>query len=203
MSDTRPYPEKDDTLFKGDLDIALNADISHWNKDFHGYAKGYKDAADLIVHGVINGSRELTLQVSYLVFPVVFLYRQYLELRLKEIILIGNRRNNRSDGFPKHHRIDELWSHAKPHIEAASSEISYDVLEAVENCIKEFSGLDPDGMAFRYPIDREGKFHLPEWTVINLRHLGETMQKIGNFLDDHSEYIYILWQQAEEFRNEY
>jgi len=86
MSDERPYPKKDDALFKGDIDIYLNADISHWNKDLSGYAKGYKAAADFIVDGAIEGYRSFDFNVSYIVFPVVFLYRQYIERRLKEIV---------------------------------------------------------------------------------------------------------------------
>lgn len=203
MSDERPYPKKDDTLFKGDLDIHLNADISHWNKDLSGYARGYKQAADLIVTKVIEGDpRASTFTVSYLVFPLVFLYRQYIELRLKEIIFLGSRLNRDSHGFPKHHRIQELWKHARPYIERVCGD-SKETLDATEACIKEFSDLDHDGMAFRYPADREGKPHLPEWSVINIRHLAETMQRLGNLLDDASEVIYIDLQQRSENLEQY
>jgi len=58
-------------------------------------------------------------------------------------------------------------------------------------------------MAFRYPVDRAGKPHLPEWTVINLRHLGETMEKIGELLDGVTEGMYVLLQQQNEVSNEY
>ena len=196
-----PYPEKGDILFKGDSDIALNADISHWNKDLHGYAKGYKEGADYIVKGVIENPRSVAFNISYLVFPIVFLYRQYLELRLKEIILLGTRLKGKPEGFPKHHRIDELWAHARPHIEEVSLKGLHEELDATEKLVKEFGALDPDGMAFRYPVDPKGKMHLPEWTVINLRRLGDTMQKIGNLLDGASECLYIGLQQVNEFRD--
>jgi hypothetical protein len=200
MSDERPYPKKDDTLFEGDIDIYLNADISHWNKDLSGYAKGYKAAADFIVSGAIEGHRSYDFHVSYIVFPVVFLYRQYIELRLKEIILLGTRINCDEHGFPKHHRIDELWKHARPYIEKYCT---HEQLSALGVCINEFCSFDSDGLAFRYPVDKEGKPHLPEWTVVNIRHLGETMQRIGNLLDDAADVLYMELQHVNEIHGEY
>lgn len=200
MPEERSYPQMGDTLFKGDLDIHLNADISHWNKDLSGYAKGYKDAADFIVNGVIEGHRSYTFDVPYLVFPVVFLYRQYIELRLKEIILLGTRWKGERHGIPKHHRLHEIWKHARPYMEELGGREHLDALEA---CIGEFASLDPDGMAFRYPTDRDGRPHLPEWTVINLRHLKETMEGLGHLLDDAAEMLYIGLQQRAEFSGDY
>lgn len=192
--DERPYPTKGDTLFTEGLDIAVNADISHWTKDFSSYGKGYKDAADIIVNDAIEKSELHTFQVPYIVFPVVFLYRQYIELRLKETIVLGTQLKGETHGLSKyhHHRINEIWRDARPYIEAESLNGPRDSLDALDACIKEFNLIDPEGMAFRYPVDKKGNPHLPEWTVINLRHLKETMEKIGNLLDDTTEALYVL-----------
>jgi len=103
-------------------------------------------------------------------------------------------------GFPKHHHIDELWKHARPYIETYCD---HEPLTALGVCINEFCSFDYDGSAFRYPVDREGKPHLPEWTVVNIRHFGETMQRIGNLLDDAAEFLYINLQQMNENRGAY
>ena len=76
-------------------------------------------------------------------------------------------------------------------------------MTALGVCINEFCSFDYDGSAFRYPVDREGKPHLPEWTVVNIRHFGETMQRIGNLLDDAAEFLYINLQQMNENRGAY
>jgi hypothetical protein len=195
MSNTNP--EKGDNLCEGDPDVHLNAYISHWNKDFHTYAKGYKDAADFLVQGIINEPRTFNFQINELVFPVVFLYTHYIELRLKDIILLSNRLNKKSprlpDALQKGHEIDKLWSHAKPLIKAVSLEISRVGLEDVENGIRELVAVDPTGMAFRYPKDKKGNFHHPGLAVIDLKHLKETMQKM-DVLDGYSESLEILWQ---------
>lgn len=197
--ESRPFSPTGDRLFKGDLDIDLNADISHWNKDLHAYAEGYRDAADLVVEGVLDNPQDLSSRVSYLVFAVVFLYRQYLELRLKEIILLGSQLYSpQPQGFPRHHKIAELWSHARPFLERLAPNGPHDDLDAVEACVNEFSALDPKGIAFRYPVDLTGNRTLSQdWMVINLRHLALTMSKIANLLDDSSEAILVLWQQAQ------
>ena len=154
MSEEKHYPKKGDTLFKGDLDIHLNADISHWNKDLSGYAKGYKDAADFIVKGAIEGHSSYTFNVSFLVFPVVFLYRQYIELRLKEIILLGTKTNYEEHGLPKHHRIDELWRHARHYVERLSPKPETDALNIATYIMPHYCAIlmavsQPGGTAMR------------------------------------------------------
>ena len=80
----------------------------------------------------------------------------------------------------------------------------FELFNAVENCIEEFSSLDPDGSAFRYPMRLSGESTIPQdWIVINLRHLGEIMTKLGNLLDDSSEALFIRWEQEEEVRDEW
>ena len=49
-----------------------------------------------------------------LIYPIVFLYRQYLELRLKEIINEERKLLKKSEyGYPEHHKLDKLWPTAK------------------------------------------------------------------------------------------
>ena len=201
MPEERSYPQIGDTLFQGERDLRLNADISVWNNHLSGYAAGYKFAADGIVDAAIAGNKPFTFYVSNLVFPVVFLYRQYIELRVKQVILLGSRMKREQHGFPKHHRIDEIWNHACPYLEGLPG-VPHDSLVALGTCLDEFCKLDPDGMAFRYPGDRDGKPHLPEWTVINLRHLAETMTRIGHLLDDGTDYLLMDLQHQNEFANE-
>ncbi len=195
-----PWPQKGDQLFKADTDWWLNAGIDNWNQDFHAYAEGYKRAADIVVEHVTANPRGGRDPIDYLVFPIVFLYRQYIELRLKEIILIGNRLEDREQGFPKHHRIDELWKHARPILERYSAK--KDDLDIVEACIAELAKIDPDSDTFRYPVDRQGKKSIEaEQLLINLRHLQKVMERLGSFLSSSSEYLFIQFQQKQEIED--
>ena len=42
------------------------------------------------------------------IYPIYNLYRQYLELRLKQIIREGGALLDEDPGFPRHHRINDL-----------------------------------------------------------------------------------------------
>src|SRR5260370_29182350 len=90
-----------------------------------------------------------------LVFPIVFMYRHYLELRLKQIIRDGNLFLGNPSIFPKHHQIDRLWRECKVILKQVEPKVLDQDLEAVEERILEFSTNDPGSMAFRYPIDKD------------------------------------------------
>jgi hypothetical protein len=49
------------------------------------FAEGYKTAADILVKQVVEHSSHQ----DTLVYPIVFLYQQHIELRFKEIIREG------------------------------------------------------------------------------------------------------------------
>ena len=53
-----------------------------WGDPWSVYADGYREAADIIVARINEGHR----QQDALVYPVMFLCRQYLELAIKNLI---------------------------------------------------------------------------------------------------------------------
>lgn len=93
------------------------------------YADAYKYAGDLLV----QCNKENHKIKDLLIYPIVFLYRQYIELRLKEIIRDGNQLLDIPEEFPKHHRIDELWKQCRRILEEVWD--PSEDLEAVEECI--------------------------------------------------------------------
>ena len=87
-----------------------------WNKStrpgrmgkpqWHEYALAYKIAADRLVDNLQPGPiREL-----YQVFPIMFLYRHYLKLKLKEILRSLLDWDGRQDEeIRRIHSLQELW----------------------------------------------------------------------------------------------
>lgn len=61
------------------------------------------------MRSLLEDNRHLDL----VIFPTVFLYRQYLELRLKQLLIEGNRLLERPFALPKQHRLDTLWYQGK------------------------------------------------------------------------------------------
>lgn len=196
---SRPEPRKGDQLFRSDVDWWHNAVLSNLDSGWALYAEGYKIAADVLVERVKHDRSE----ADFLVFPIVFLYRQYLELRLKEIIRDGSRLLDSPQRLPKDHRLDKLWSKCRRILEQVWPEGPAEHLDAVEECIHEFSRVDPTSTAFRYPTDADGKPSLPGSRHINLRNLSEVMARIGTLLDGASIGLSVYLDHKHEMEAEY
>lgn len=174
-----PWPKIGDHLFATSSDwwhnACLNYDCS-WGL----YAKGYKTGADVLVQHILDTRSGQ----DYIIYPIVFLYRQFIELRLKELIRQASQLVDKPKDIPMHHSILNLWIDCRKFLEEIWPEGDKKDLDAVENCIKEFSKIDPSSMSFRYPVNKEGNPSLPQnLSHINIRHLGEVMQGIANLLD--------------------
>ena len=179
--DEIPFPQKGDHLFTTQHYSLHNAQI-HYNNDdsLYRYVLGYKEAGDRLVQSLLENNHHIDL----VIFPTVFLYRQYLELRLKQLLIEGNRLLDRSFVLPKKHRLDALWYECKSLLKKIEPNISNKELTALEACILEFQTIDPHSMAFRYHIDTNDNPSLPsDLRYINIHNLAQIMAKIHSFLE--------------------
>lgn len=145
--------KKFETIFKASHDWQCNACINWSNDPLEIYTIGYKEAADNLVCKVF----EERFMQDALVYPICFLYRQYIELRLKEIIRSGRTLLDEGTGFPQHHKINTIWTTAKEIINKVfSEEEEKPDLSLIEHVISEYSQIDPDSFSFRYPFDKYG-----------------------------------------------
>jgi hypothetical protein len=149
-----PWPKKGQVLFSGANDWYHNACINlrHFNWDW--YATGYKHAGDILVQHVIDTRNHR----DTLVFPIVFNYRQYLEVRCKEIIMLGKLLAHAEPEFPNKHNLRLLWDTCRSMITTHEPSASQMDLEAVDESIAEFCSVDPESYSFRYPVDRKATF---------------------------------------------
>lgn len=196
-------PSSNDRLFTSQEDWWNNACLN-WLPDGWGlYSTGYKEAADLLVKHI----EERSAGQDALVYPILFLYRQYLELELKDIIQSARRLQDEAGGFPKTHRIDELWAVCHRLLSQISPGDSVESLKEIGRLISEFSSVDPMSMAFRYPEDKNGNPSLPGISHINLRNVREVIGKIALVLMGASaqvgERLQFKFEVEQEFRGEY
>jgi hypothetical protein len=143
-----------------------------------GYISGYKDAADDLVEKVLRTE----LMNSY-VFPIVFLYRQYTELLLKNMYFnfVKEDRQLKSKFIKKHgHRLCEVWKKVKPLlIEAQYSDSD---IEYIESLINEFEKFDAHSFNFRYYVNKDFTPTLPTVLSVNLKMLKEVVDKVDTLL---------------------
>src|SRR2546423_15379060 len=158
--DVIPFPEEGDRLFTSEKYSHYNAQISYdrYNDDaLFRYVSGYKEAGDRLARSLMEDSRHLDL----VVYPTVFLYRQYLELRLKQLIRDGSYLLEKPFILPKQHRLDDLWYECKSLLKQIEPKVTDQEIAGLEACIIEFHTTDPLSTAFRYHIDTKDHPSLP------------------------------------------
>ena len=140
----------------------------------------FKEAADVLVREAAAGHALL----DQMVIPIMYLYRQYTELTLKEMIMFGREVVGKCCGYPMNeHDLKELWQEA---LSLLTEHYGADVpSEAgnVNSCIEDIHAHDPKSFAFRYPTDKNGKPYLTGIRHINIRNLHENMDRLASFLD--------------------
>jgi len=170
------------------------------------YTIEYQEAVSVLLN-------DKTWKREFTVFPIVFLYRHYIELKLKEIILNNWEFLERIKPFPKGHDIYKLWKICRECLEETDKLIdpgftqsreyvkqiigAYNALEA--DLIK-FAEIDPDSQHFRYPVDSQGNPILVDNKLLSkLRsELPGLVKRISYNLDGISTGIYTILQDKYE-----
>ena len=192
------WPKPNESLFRSDDDWTLNACVNCHRPSLGAVADGYKEGAEALARATSNGDATLDLAI----LPIVFLYRQYLELKLKELIDTGRRLESEGEGYPPTHDLLKLWNEAQRLLKAHYGNAAPSELNNVRPCINELALHDPESFAFRYPTDKRGNATLRGIVHINLRHLYETMERISDLLDclasDLAERLSYMYQMQGE-----
>jgi hypothetical protein len=157
----------------------LNACLNYAHDEWGPYVAGYRRSADLLVEHV----RDTHTNHDILVYPIVFLYRQFLELQLKQLIIKGYQLLDIRQGFPKHHELDKIWPECKSVLNKVWPGKIANQLKIIEDCIDSLSKIDPESFSFRYPVDKEDNPSLPGITHINLGGLAKTMDEVASLLE--------------------
>lgn len=151
---------------------------------FSRYAEGYKRAADVLV----ETSGETAYDSNLLVYTILFCYRHYVELRLKEFVVMAGKLLDQKLALPMNHDLMQLWRTVHPLLEKVwnitgpSSDF-----DDTEDVIKQLHGLDQGSYTFRYPVDSNMNPTLPsDLKYINVKQVSEVIGKIAPFLDGNS-----------------
>ena len=171
--------KKEKQLIRSDFDPWFNVCLNYTHDQLALYVSGYRRAAEILNKHVLE-SRVAGLDT--LVYPIIFLYRQYIELQLKSLIKDGGILLDSPEYVPKTHDIKKLWRQCRKILEKVYEEDS-ESLDEIEEIIYQLSDIDPYSQAFRYPVDKEGKNLLPGISHINLKNIYEIMKKICSLLD--------------------
>jgi HEPN domain-containing protein len=186
-------------LFKADRDWWLNAVLPAYDPSWYVYTEGYRRAADCLIQQLMRSRHE----IDFLVYPIIFLYRQYLELSLKVMIRDAEEVLDHEEGPPRTHDLRQLWSRCRKRIEKALDTVSSDELNVIDNCIQQFSALDSSSEGFRYPERKDGSPVQHSVTHINLRNLMDEMANAANVIESAGNILSVVIDQKREFESEY
>ena len=175
MNKRKKEPNK---VFNATGKFLQNACLNTFQDNWETYCGGYKKAADVLVEYVIEKREHL----DELIYPIVFLYRQYIELQLKSIINETNRMPRQKKSIPIHHDIVQLWDETSSMCKKLLPNIK--IKPGAKKIIKEFMKIDPKSDAFRYPTGKNGGQSITGLEHINVGLLSARISELEAILDE-------------------
>jgi hypothetical protein len=173
-------------------------------QQFYGYCTGYKESADRLIDDAM-ASHEIA-RLDTVVFPAFFLYRQFIELSLKQAILqfSSEKYSERIATLKRlNHDLVAMWNEFVKVLPEARDESERTTLQVVERYIQEFSRVDKSSFSFRYPITKDLELIFGEEQRINLRHVKDRMAELEAFFSGTDAYMDDLRTSENEMRAEF
>ena len=168
------------------------------------YADGFKRGAELLIEHV-----ESTYEVNTVIFPVLFLYRQYIELSLKEAIGYGRYLEKLPQTPPGGHDLKNLWGEAKAYVRKNISDVCYAELDSIEKLILDIHTIDPTSEGSRYPVvkkrgtSRRGPSFSYNSPRINLDELSDSIKAVSEFLNKVNNCLSAAQDLQSEFQTDF
>jgi hypothetical protein len=151
---------------------------------------GYKRAADLLV----REATENRAMRDFLVYPIIFSYRHFLELSLKYVLATFGPFVGRAADWNEHD-LAKLWPKVVEVMDAYSS-AEDEARPHVAACIAEFAKIDERSMSFRYPTDRKGNPLALGIDRLDLERLRDVMEGLAGYFNGVDGYLSSLKDAA-------
>lgn len=174
---TLPWPDDSTAVFRAGEPSRNLAWIPQSAAQWHCYADGYREAADRLYQSWRESSNDL------LIFPLVFVFRHYTELRLKELLQSAAELLDLPPNWRCKHRIKNLWLRLRALLQRIEPKGSNRDLVNAERLLLELAARDPISMEFRYPEDNDGKRHLADLQRIDVVNFYTAMSQLSGLLD--------------------
>lgn len=178
-----------------------------YRKDFYApMVKGYSEAAEYLDDLIIEDSK---LKEIYF-FPMCYLYRNALELELKQIWFeeCAFRFQERCKKLLKSkHSFEKLWNMINQDlIQHSQGEGDKSVISYAKHYILQINALDASSCVFRYPINKHGKYYFTNNKYVDAKNVGEFLKEISEFLQcvdmmmsEHNQYLADMKAEAASY----
>lgn len=157
-----------------------DAMLSGYHPSWSVYLRGYRVAADQLVEFAL-GERS---NRDFVIYPVLFLYRQFMELGLKEAINYALQLSDETHAKSRdHHRLGKLWHQFETLMKEVGDGSLDQHVKVVRNAVQQFASLDPTSQLFRYPEEKDGSPVRYPIERVNLPNLKAEMENAATALD--------------------
>lgn len=179
------FPVKGKKLFKSTYSYLEFSHFGWGNIDdqFYGYIKGYKDSADKLVDFALVSKRISILDTF--IFPILFLYRQFIELSLKSLYLEYSDKQMADKILTikqAGHNLASMWNKLKPTLlDASDAQGERELIKSVESYIMQYHNYDKSSFKFRYPIDKDYNPLLKDEERLDIVNLKNRITELDNF----------------------
>jgi len=144
---------------------------------------GYKKGADLMV-----AQARHRFDRNILVYPIIFNYRQFLELSLKYLIANFGHTVGVETNWSTH-SLGELWKRYAEVLDGYHVSDPGGADEIVAEIVAEFAKIDPNSFAFRYPVDKKGVAIPISEEQLDLDVLADVMTAAENYFSGSDGYL--------------
>lgn len=172
-------------LFGPGTDIDLNACVGFNGgpSDYQRHGWGFFEAGNRLLSSLLDNS----VGIDGLIYPLVTLYRQGIELYLKHYCSEIPPLLQKESKVKYRHELDLLWTEARQLLTELIDEPDEQAFKAdadwVDTIIRDFVAVDRGGAVFRYPTDKKDVPHLLDLSLINAGVFGEQMLKLYEVLE--------------------
>jgi len=146
--------------------------------------EGYKEAADLMVVTATSDR----FRRDILVFPIIFNYRQFLELSLKYQLAIFGPSVDIKPNWNTH-KLEILWAKFLSMLSNYGTTDPDETDPVVGEIVLEFAKIDPGSYSYRYPVDRQGRPIPMVYDDLHLTTLADVMNAVANYFTGCDGYL--------------
>lgn len=145
---------------------------------------GYKRAADLMVERAILDS----VDRSSLIYPIIFNYRQFIELSLKYLISTYGHTVG-VDAIWNTHDLGDLWNALMAILDGYGHQDVDGTDPTVAQIVAEFAKVDPKSSSYRYPVDIKGRPIPITHSELDLAALADVMKALDSYFSGTDGYL--------------
>jgi hypothetical protein len=160
---------------------------------------GFRQAADILAGHV----RDTKSDQDALIFPFLYMWRQHIELALKQLIVDADQLLDHDEPIPTGHNLASLWGRCRRCLEAIDPPSSAKELNNVEHVIGELHAMDPRGDAFRYARSRAGDATLEGIARLSFADIAAALEPVANFLSGAGDLVSEELSNKRDFEREF